>query len=84
MQPSAALYAVAIPVAIYLGSLWFVRDRLACRGAARYTLIGSGLVTLLVPASGLGLGGIAATTALGVILRNTLISTASKALPPSH
>ncbi|WP_052182788.1 low temperature requirement protein A [Rhizobium sp. YS-1r] len=65
-------YAVAIPVAIYSASLWFVRDRFACNGFSRYALLIFGLLGLVAPAIGLGLEGIAATTALGVIVRNSL------------
>ncbi|MCC2611343.1 low temperature requirement protein A [Neorhizobium petrolearium] len=65
-------YAVAIPVAIYYASLWFVRDRFACNGFSRYALLIFGLLGLVAPAIGLGLEGIAATTALGVIVRNSL------------
>lgn len=74
-------YAVAIPVAIYLTSLWFVRDRFACTGGARYAFLVFGLLALVVPTVGLGLEGIAATTALGVIVRNWL---ASRSVPESH
>lgn len=65
-------YAVAIPVAIYYASLWFVRDRFACKGFSRYALLIFGMLGLVAPAIGLGLEGIAATTALGVIIRNWL------------
>jgi low temperature requirement protein LtrA len=67
-----ASYAVAAPVAIYFASLWLVRDRFACKGASRYALLGFGLLGLVVPVAGLGLEGLAATTALGVMVRNGL------------
>ncbi|MDQ0136752.1 low temperature requirement protein LtrA [Neorhizobium galegae] len=77
-------YAVAIPVAIYLASLWFVRDRYVCIGPARYTLAVFAVLTLVAPAIGLGLEGIAATTALGVIVRNLFAGRAYLASPTSH
>ncbi|CAN7431230.1 low temperature requirement protein A [Neorhizobium sp. LjRoot104] len=77
-------YAVAIPVAIYFASLWFVRDRFVCIGFARYALLIFGLLGLVAPAIGLGLEGIAATTALGVIVRNLLAGRAYSASPTSH
>jgi low temperature requirement protein LtrA len=67
-------YAVAIPVALYFASLWFARDRFTCTGPARYMLLIFGLVGLAVPGIGLGLEAIAATTALGVMVRNWLVS----------
>ncbi|WP_440408653.1 low temperature requirement protein A [Neorhizobium petrolearium] len=77
-------YAVAIPVAIYYASLWFVRDRFACRGFSRYALLIFGLLGLVAPAIGLGLEGIAATTALGVIVRNWLAGRGESATHISH
>ncbi|MBP1846286.1 low temperature requirement protein LtrA [Rhizobium petrolearium] len=77
-------YAVAIPVAIYYASLWFVRDRFACNGFSRYALLIFGLLGLVAPAIGLGLEGIAATTALGVIVRNWLVGRGESAAHISH
>jgi low temperature requirement protein LtrA len=77
-------YAVAIPVALYFASLWFVRDRFACKGASRYSLLLFGIVGLAIPAVGLGLEAIAATTALGVIVRNWLASRQGLAAAAGH
>ncbi|MDO1582113.1 low temperature requirement protein A [Rhizobium oryzicola] len=71
--------SVAIPVALYLAALWFVRDRVAAHGPGRFALPASSLLTVSITAIGMdlcpALGCIAASTALGVILRNVLIST---------
>jgi low temperature requirement protein LtrA len=77
-------YAVAIPVAIYFASLWLVRDRFACTGFARYALLIFGLLGLAVTATGLGLEGIAATTVLGVIVRNWLAARSVSAPTAAH
>jgi low temperature requirement protein LtrA len=77
-------YAVAIPVAIYFASLWFVRDRFACTGAGRYALLVFGLLGLVATAVGLGLEGIAATAALGVIARNWLATRSVPAPSVAH
>ena len=73
-------YAVGIPVAFYFASLWFVRDRFACNGAARYALLVFGLLGLIAPAVGLGIDGIAAAAVFGVIARNWL-ATRSAPMP---
>lgn len=81
---TAAQYAVAVPVAIYLASLWFVRDRRSCPAPAGYALMVGALLTLLVPTVGLGLGGIAACTALSIMLRNLLLPAAVNTPPAIH
>lgn len=68
-------YAVAIPVAVYLVSLWLVRERFISSGFRQFILPAFGLLALLAPVTGLGLKGIAASAVLGVIIRNTLETT---------
>lgn len=67
-------YAVAIPVALYMLGLWFVRDRFVLTGAARHVIVLFALLVLLAPLTPLALEGVAAFTALGVIARNYLAS----------
>ena len=65
-------YAVAVPVALYLLGLWFVRDRFHLGGIARYVLpVLAGLI-LLVPLQPLALEGVAGLLVLGVVVRSTL------------
>jgi low temperature requirement protein LtrA len=65
-------YAVAIPVALYLFGLWFVRDRFCFRGSARHVLPVFAVLVLLVPMTPLALEGIAATLVLCVIVRRLM------------
>jgi low temperature requirement protein LtrA len=65
-------YAVGIPVAIYMLGLWFVRDRFCLKGAARYVLPVFAVLVHLAPFTPVALEGIAAMTALSVIVRNNL------------
>lgn len=71
MSLLAGDYAVAVPVALYLLGLWFVRDRFALRGAAHIVLpVFSALVLLAPPV--LGLEGLAAMTVLCVMVRSAV------------
>lgn len=64
-------YAVAIPVALYLLGLWFVRDRFVLSHPAHFVLpVFSGLI-LLVPLI-FGLEGVAAVTVLCVVCRSAV------------
>jgi low temperature requirement protein LtrA len=65
-------YAVGIPVALYMLGLWFVRDRFCLEGAARFVLPVFAVLVLLAPFTPVALEGIAAMTALSVIVRNVL------------
>ena len=67
-------YAVGIPVALYMTSLWFVRDRFCLQGAARWVLPVFAVLVLLAPFTPVALEGIAALTALSVIVRNYMAS----------
>ncbi len=62
-------YAVAIPVALHLLGLRFVRDRFALNSAAQYVLPVFAVLILVVPLL-LGLKGIAALAVLCVFVRN--------------
>ena len=62
-------YAVAIPVALYLMGLWFVRDRFLLKGAARLVLPMFAVLILAMPLL-FGVKGIAVLTALCVFIRN--------------
>ena len=66
-------YAVAIPVAMYLLGLWFVRDRYALNGRRRHVLPVFAVLILLVPPV-LALEGIAGLTLLSVWARSRLTS----------
>ncbi len=65
-------YAVGIPVAIYMLSLWFVRDRFGLTGSARFVLPVFAMLVLLAPFTPVALEGIAAMTTLSVLVRNYL------------
>ncbi|MEM5500289.1 low temperature requirement protein A [Ahrensia kielensis] len=65
-------YAVGIPVAIYMLGLWFVRDRFCLTGNAKLVLPIFAVLVLLAPLTPLALEGIAAMTALSVLVRNYL------------
>lgn len=62
--------SVAVPVAIYMLGLWFVRDRFNLNGNARLVLPVFAVLVLLVAFTPLALEGIAAVTALSVIARS--------------
>ncbi len=64
-----AQYAVAVPVALYMAGLWFVRDRFALVGGLRHILLGSAALILLAPVVA-GLEGVAVISALSVMLRS--------------
>ncbi|WP_018690418.1 low temperature requirement protein A [Ahrensia kielensis] len=65
-------YPVGIPVAIYMLGLWFVRDRFCLTGNAKLVLPIFAVLVLLAPLTPLALEGIAAMTALSVLVRNYL------------
>lgn len=67
-------YAVAVPAAIFLLSLWFVRDRFMLSGARHWVLPILAVLVLVVPL-GLGLEGVAAVLALGVVVRSAVSRT---------
>lgn len=64
-----ALYAISVPVSLYLMGLWFVRDRLVLSHAGRHILLGVS-VLILVATLFMPLWGIALTLAIGVGARN--------------
>ena len=63
-------FAVAIPVALYLLGLWFVRDRFAHDGAARYVLPAFAVLVALVPLTPLALEGVAGLAVACVIAKS--------------
>ncbi|EKF40978.1 low temperature requirement A [Nitratireductor indicus C115] len=65
-------YAVAIPVALYMFGLWFVRDRFVLSGAGQHVLLVFAALVLLVPLSPLALEAIAAVTVASVIARTVV------------
>lgn len=69
-------YAVAIPVVLFLGGLWLVRDQFVCTGRAMLVLPACAVLVLVAPITGLGLEGVAAATALSAMLRSWLTTTA--------
>ena len=72
VSPMVGHYAVAVPVALYLAGLWFVRDRFRLTGAAGFVLpVGAGLV-LLAPLGPVALETIAGLTVLCAVLRTHL------------
>ena len=70
-------YAVAIPVALYLLGLWFVRDRFHQAGAARFVLPAFAALVLLTASLSLEL--IALVTVLAVIVRSFMVRRPAKA-----
>lgn len=72
-------YAVGIPVALYMMGLWFVRDRFCLEGSARWVLPVFAVLVLLAPFTPVALEGIAALTALCVIVRNHMASRSNAA-----
>ena len=82
-------YAVAIPVAAYLLSLWFVRDRFHFRGAAFWVLPAFAASILLAPLQPLALEGVAGLLVVSVFVRSLLARrnaawiTLPAAAPPS-
>lgn len=46
ISPQIARLAVGIPIALYLSSLWLVRDRLTIKGARQWLLVAAGAVIL--------------------------------------
>ncbi|MEM8504377.1 MAG: low temperature requirement protein A [Cyanobacteria bacterium P01_D01_bin.1] len=65
-------YAVAIPVAVFLLGLWFVRDRFVLSGIARYILPIFALLVLIIPIL-LSSIGIALLLALCVFARSSTV-----------
>lgn len=63
-------YSVAIPVALYLGGLWLVRDRFVLSGRSRHVLLLFAAMILIAPLSPLALEVMAGLTLLSVIARN--------------
>lgn len=46
ISAQSACLAVAIPIAVYLGSLWLVRDRPLVKGTRRWLLVAAGVLVL--------------------------------------
>ncbi len=63
-------YAVAVPLALYLGALWFVRDRYCLSGPGRMTLPVFAVMILISPLTPFALEGMAALMVLCVIARS--------------
>ncbi len=64
-------YAVAVPAAIYLLALWFVRDRFVLSGASQWVLPVFAALVLAIPLV-LGLEGVATVMALSVVARSVV------------
>ncbi len=67
--PVASDLAVAIPLALYLATLWFVRDRYCLTGPGRMTLPFFAVLILLSPLTSMALPVMAALMVLCVIAR---------------
>jgi len=78
VTPLIGSYAIAIPVAIYCGALWTVRDRFALRGIGRSVLPMLSIAILLLPLTSIGLEAIAAMVAVGVAIRAHFACTKSQ------
>ena len=75
-------YTVAVPAAIYLLALWFVRDRFVLGGARHWVLPVFAVLVLLAPLV-FGLEGVAAVMALCVVAR-TRASRGNSLGEPAH
>ena len=75
-------YTVAVPAAIYLLALWFVRDRFVLGGARHWVLPVFAMLVLLAPLV-FGLEAVAAVMALCVVAR-TLASRSNALGGPAH
>ena len=64
-------YAVAIPIALYLAGLWFVRDRFTLNGVAWYPLLIFAALILIAPLFS-SIIGVAGLTALCVFVRSCM------------
>lgn len=69
VAPIVANYAIAVPVAIYMAGLWFVRDRFAFRQTARFVLPLFAVITILVALFPVGIEAIAATILVCTMVR---------------
>ena len=67
--PVVANYAIAIPVAIYMAGLWFLRDRFAFKQSGRFVLAIFAGITLLVAMLPVGVETIAVTIVACTIVR---------------
>lgn len=65
----ASEYSVAVPVAIYMLGLWFVRDRCECSGTMRWVLPAFAAITLVSPLLA-GVKAVAIVSALCVVVRS--------------
>lgn len=63
-------FSVAIPVALYLTGLWFVRDRFALKARVRHVLLVFAILIVLAPLLPFALESIAVLTVLRVVVRN--------------
>jgi low temperature requirement protein LtrA len=71
---TVGVFAVAVPVSLYMIGLWFVRDRFGFDGMARFVLPVFALLILVVPLTPLALEGIAALLVLSAVIRNVAAS----------
>jgi low temperature requirement protein LtrA len=67
-------YAVAVPVAIYMLGLWFVRDQFNLQGAGKAVLPVFATLVLLAPLSPVGLEAITLVTVLSVVVRSHYVN----------
>ena len=77
---SVGNYSVAVPVAIYLSGLWFVRDRFVLKGIARYVLPLFAVLILVLSAL-LPIAGIALLTVACTIVRDYAARISTRAQP---
>jgi low temperature requirement protein LtrA len=68
----AGNYAIAVPVALYMGGLWLVRDRYAMNGSGRFSLLTFAIVVLIVAAMPFAIELIALSLLLATVLRSHL------------
>ena len=70
-----ALFAICVPISMYVFGIWLIRDLFLLRGLPRFILPGFALLILLAPLF-LSLEIVAVLTILSVLLRNRYASEA--------
>lgn len=72
VPPQTGVLAVAVPLALYMGGIWFVRDRFALKGPTSLVLPGFALLILLLPPLFPALEVLAALAAAAAVTRALL------------
>jgi low temperature requirement protein LtrA len=75
ISSTLALYAICVPISMYVLGIWLIRDLFLLRGISRLLLPGFALLILLAPLF-LSLEIVAVLTVLSVLLRNRYASEA--------